>query len=160
MVLDRQSGAMRDITDGLDQTARMELEAKAIKVILSREQHWRQTPTHNPGYDLYLRTPELLQNFVLRLTRADDVQAEQFSSILSEQHDKYRAMGRELRDQGVARDSDEARALRKAAHEETRQRLSAVLSADQLEQFEEMHRNRKGRGHGHGKHWKGDSEEL
>jgi hypothetical protein len=39
--------------DGLDQPARMALEAKAIELILSREPEWRRTPTHNPGYDLF-----------------------------------------------------------------------------------------------------------
>lgn len=40
--------------EGLDQEARMALEAKAIEFILSREPAWRRTSTHNPGYDLYL----------------------------------------------------------------------------------------------------------
>ena len=35
--------------DGLDQPARMALEAKAIDLILSREPEWRRTRTHNPG---------------------------------------------------------------------------------------------------------------
>ena len=39
--------------DGLDQSARMALEAKAIDLILSREPEWRRTRTHNPGFDLY-----------------------------------------------------------------------------------------------------------
>jgi hypothetical protein len=39
--------------DGLDQGARMALEAKAIDLILSREPEWRRTPTHNPGFDLF-----------------------------------------------------------------------------------------------------------
>lgn len=39
--------------DGLDQVARMALEAKAIELILSEEPDWRRTPTHNPGFDLY-----------------------------------------------------------------------------------------------------------
>ena len=39
--------------DGLDQTARMALEAKAIDLILRREPEWRRTRTHNPGFDLY-----------------------------------------------------------------------------------------------------------
>lgn len=39
--------------DGLDQAARMALEEKAIKLILSRESEWRRTPTLNPGFDLY-----------------------------------------------------------------------------------------------------------
>jgi hypothetical protein len=38
--------------DGLDQEARMALEAKAIDLILAREPTWQRTPTHNPGYDL------------------------------------------------------------------------------------------------------------
>ena len=40
--------------NGLDQEARMALEANAIEFILSREPEWRRTPTHNSGYDLYL----------------------------------------------------------------------------------------------------------
>ena len=39
--------------DGLDQPARMALEAKAIDLILSTEPQWRGTRTHNPGFDLY-----------------------------------------------------------------------------------------------------------
>ena len=39
--------------DGLNQAARMALEAKAIDLILSREPEWRRTRTHNPGFDLY-----------------------------------------------------------------------------------------------------------
>jgi hypothetical protein len=39
--------------DGLDQAARMALEAKAIEFILSRDPEWRRTPTHNPGFDLF-----------------------------------------------------------------------------------------------------------
>lgn len=39
--------------DGLDQRARMALEAKAIDVILTLEPEWNRTPTHNAGYDLY-----------------------------------------------------------------------------------------------------------
>jgi hypothetical protein len=39
--------------DGLDQEARMALEAKAIDLILAREPKWQRTPIHNPGYDLF-----------------------------------------------------------------------------------------------------------
>jgi hypothetical protein len=39
--------------DGLDQPARMALEALAINIILAREPQWQRTPTHNPGYDLF-----------------------------------------------------------------------------------------------------------
>lgn len=39
--------------DGLDQLARMALEARAIDLIVSREPEWRRTTTHNPGFDLY-----------------------------------------------------------------------------------------------------------
>jgi len=39
--------------DGLDQPARMALEAQAINLILAREPSWQRTPTHNPGYDLF-----------------------------------------------------------------------------------------------------------
>ncbi len=38
--------------DDLVQGARMELEEAAIKLILSREQHWQRTPTNNEGFDL------------------------------------------------------------------------------------------------------------
>ena len=44
--------------DGLDQAARMALEAKAIEFILSRETEWQRTPTHNPGFDLYETGPD------------------------------------------------------------------------------------------------------
>jgi hypothetical protein len=39
--------------DRLDQSARMELEAQAIGLILSREPKWQRTPSHNPGFDLF-----------------------------------------------------------------------------------------------------------
>ena len=39
--------------DGLEQAARMALEAKAIEFILSLETGWQRTPPHNPGFDLY-----------------------------------------------------------------------------------------------------------
>jgi hypothetical protein len=38
--------------DGLDQQARMDLEEKAIKLILSRDPRLQRTPTHNKGFDL------------------------------------------------------------------------------------------------------------
>jgi hypothetical protein len=38
--------------DGLDQSARMALEAKAIELIRCGEPRWQPTPTHNPGFDL------------------------------------------------------------------------------------------------------------
>lgn len=38
--------------DGLDQPARMALEAQAIALILEREPKWQRTPTNNPGFDL------------------------------------------------------------------------------------------------------------
>ena len=44
--------------DGLDQAARMALEVKAIEFILSVEPGWQQTPTHNPGFDLYETGPD------------------------------------------------------------------------------------------------------
>lgn len=40
--------------DGLEHTGRMALEERAIELILSREPEWRRTPTHNPGFDLYM----------------------------------------------------------------------------------------------------------
>lgn len=39
--------------DGLDQGARMALEAQAVALILAREPKWLVTPAHNPGFDLY-----------------------------------------------------------------------------------------------------------
>ena len=39
--------------DGLDQLARIELEEKAIALILAREPGLRRTPTHNAGFDLF-----------------------------------------------------------------------------------------------------------
>jgi len=39
--------------DGLDQQARMDLEEKAIKLILSRDPQLRRTSTHNRGFDLF-----------------------------------------------------------------------------------------------------------
>ena len=39
--------------DDLDQGSRMKLEAKAIELIRAREPDWQQTPSNNPGYDLY-----------------------------------------------------------------------------------------------------------
>ena len=39
--------------DGLDQTARMALEASAIECILEQEPNWQRTLTSNPGYDLF-----------------------------------------------------------------------------------------------------------
>jgi len=39
--------------DGLDQAARMALEAKAIELIRAKEPRWQPTPTHNPGFDLF-----------------------------------------------------------------------------------------------------------
>jgi hypothetical protein len=39
--------------DGLEQAARMALEAKAIELIRACEPKWQPTPTHNPGFDLF-----------------------------------------------------------------------------------------------------------
>ena len=39
--------------DGLDQAARLALEAKAIELIRSMESWWQSTPTHNRGFDLF-----------------------------------------------------------------------------------------------------------
>ena len=44
--------------DDLEQAARMALEAKAIKFILSVEPGWQRAPTHNPGFDLYKSGPD------------------------------------------------------------------------------------------------------
>ena len=38
--------------DGLDQSARMALEEKAIALILQQEPRLQRTPSHNPGFDL------------------------------------------------------------------------------------------------------------
>ena len=42
-----------DDPDGLVHEQRMALEEAAIVVILSHEQDWQRTPTHNPGFDLF-----------------------------------------------------------------------------------------------------------
>jgi len=39
--------------EGIRQSARIELEEKAIEAILSLEPHWKRAPTHNPGFDLF-----------------------------------------------------------------------------------------------------------
>jgi len=44
--------------DGLDQLARMALEARAIDLILAREPNWQRTPPFNPGYDLFKAGPD------------------------------------------------------------------------------------------------------
>lgn len=44
--------------DGLDQTERIALEAKAVDQILSREPDWQRTATNNPGFDLFKLGPE------------------------------------------------------------------------------------------------------
>jgi len=44
--------------DGLDQLARMALEARAIDLILTREPNWQRTPPFNPGYDLFKAGPD------------------------------------------------------------------------------------------------------
>ena len=41
--------------DGLDQAARMALEARAIEFILEREPDWQRMPASNPGFDLLQR---------------------------------------------------------------------------------------------------------
>ena len=40
--------------DGLDHSARMALESRAIDLILLREPEWGRTPAQNPGYDLHV----------------------------------------------------------------------------------------------------------
>jgi len=44
--------------DGLGQTERMALEAKAIELIRAREPLWEPTLTHNPGFDLFEPGPD------------------------------------------------------------------------------------------------------
>jgi hypothetical protein len=44
--------------DGLDQAARMALEARAIEFILEQEPDWQCTPASNPGYDLFQAGPD------------------------------------------------------------------------------------------------------
>jgi hypothetical protein len=39
--------------DGLDQAARIALEARAIDHILAKEPNWQRTPALNPGFDLF-----------------------------------------------------------------------------------------------------------
>ena len=77
----------------------------------------------------------------------DDYQAEQVGAILGEQREKYRALHRELRDQGVERGSDEARALREQAQTETRARLATVLTDEQLSDFDELRKQHKHKRH-------------
>lgn len=48
--------------DGLDQPARMALEARAIELILAREPNWHRTPAFNPGYDLFEAGPDAQPN--------------------------------------------------------------------------------------------------
>lgn len=48
--------------DGLDQPARMALEARSIDLILDKEPNWRRTPAFNPGYDLFKTGPDALPN--------------------------------------------------------------------------------------------------
>lgn len=40
--------------DGLEHNARMALEERAIRAIITREPAWQRTKTHNPGFDLYV----------------------------------------------------------------------------------------------------------
>ena len=47
--------------DGLDQAARMVLEANAIEFILSREPGWQRTAPNNAGFDLYETGPDALK---------------------------------------------------------------------------------------------------
>lgn len=42
--------------DGLDQEKRMELESRAIDIIIEREPEWQRTPRDNPGFDLFKAT--------------------------------------------------------------------------------------------------------
>ena len=44
--------------DGLNQQARMALEAQAIDLILKREPNWQRPPAFNPGYDLFKTGPD------------------------------------------------------------------------------------------------------
>jgi hypothetical protein len=44
--------------DGLDQAARMALEAKAIELIRTSEPQWQPTATHNRGFDLFESGPD------------------------------------------------------------------------------------------------------
>lgn len=48
--------------DGLDQPARMALEARAIDLILAKEPNWHRTPAFNPGYDLFEAGPDAQPN--------------------------------------------------------------------------------------------------
>ena len=44
--------------DGLEQQARMALEARAVDFILSRYPNWLRAPTRNPGFDLFEFGPD------------------------------------------------------------------------------------------------------
>lgn len=72
----------------------------------------------------------------------DDTQREQFATIMREQHQQVREMRRSMRDQGIKRDSEEARAHREAMHAQVRERLGTVLTAEQLERFDALRHER------------------
>ena len=68
----------------------------------------------------------------------DATQTEQVMTILKEQRAKKYETHMTLREQGVERGSEEARAQREALRSETEARLSNVLTAEQLAEFERM----------------------
>lgn len=73
----------------------------------------------------------------------DDTQSEQVMTILKEQRTKARESYHSMREQGVQRDSEEARAHHDAMQAETRERLSVVLSSEQLAEFDRMHEEKR-----------------
>ncbi len=75
----------------------------------------------------------------------DAAQSEQFVAILTEQRSKHRALREQNQGQ---RDAD--RQARRSIHEETLERLSTVLSAEQLTQYEANRPTRRGKHRGRG----------
>jgi len=73
----------------------------------------------------------------------DDTQSEQVMTILKEQRSKAHESFLSMKEQGVQRDSEEARTLHEAMQTETRERLSAVLSSEQLAEFDRMHEEKR-----------------
>ena len=50
--------------DGIDHKARMDLEEKAIALVLAYEPRLQRTPTHNPGYDLFESVGEAVVRWI------------------------------------------------------------------------------------------------
>lgn len=70
----------------------------------------------------------------------DEAQTEQFVSVMSEQHEKRHALRESLKNSG---DEKTIRAEMKPLREDTHEKLSAILSSEQLVAFEEMREKRR-----------------